>query len=118
MSLFNKKEEGEKLVLEKEVINENFSFNYGLDLVPVFTEKSHSVNSIEKYVFKSSKKLKKSEVKLLVEKVYNVDVIKVNSSVISKKKRTIKYNRGYQKPYKKTIVTLKKGQSITDFQKV
>lgn len=111
MSLF-KNNIGEDISKDKDIFSDS-----GFKLIPVFTEKSHSLNKFNKYVFKSNKDFSKNKIRFLVENIYKVDVVKINTSVFSKKKRTIKYNRGYQKPYKRVTVTLKDGQSISDLQK-
>lgn len=89
-----------------------------LELIPVFTEKSQFIGKYSKYIVKSFNKLNKDEIKSLVKSIYNVDVIKVNTSMVTKKKRTIKYNKGYQKVFKKVFITLKDGQVISDFDRV
>ncbi|MCK4635486.1 MAG: 50S ribosomal protein L23 [Candidatus Moranbacteria bacterium] len=92
--------------------------SYGVVISPIVTEKSHSINQEGKYLFRVSSKANKRDIKRAIENMYKVDVDKVNVLTVSKKKRTIKYDRGYQKAYKKAIVTLKKGQSIIAFEGV
>ena len=79
---------------------------------PVVTEKSTNMSENNKIVFKvpfsSNKKIKKKN----IEKIFKVNVTKVN--IINKQTRT-KFTRGKKikvKGYKKAIITLKKGQSI------
>lgn len=84
---------------------------------PFFTEKSHILNSLNKYVFKTNLSVNKDYFKRFVEELYKVKIIKLNVIVVSKKKRTVKYNRGYQKSFKKFLVTLESGQSMPDFKK-
>ena len=79
---------------------------------PIVTEKSTNLSEQNKVVFKVPKKSNKKNLKLNIEKIFKVNVIKIN--VINKKNR-IKHTRGRKikvKGYKKAIVTLKKGQSI------
>ena len=79
---------------------------------PVITEKSTSLSSLNKVVFKVNKTANKKIIKKNIEKIFKVNVIKVN--IINKKNKT-KITRGKRvkvKGYKKAIVTLKKGQSI------
>ena len=88
----------------------------GIVISPIMTEKSHGMSQEGKYLFKVSSKVNKNSIKKAIEEMYKVNVEKVNVLTVSKKKRTIKYDRGYQKTYRKAIVTLKEGQSITVFE--
>ena len=79
---------------------------------PFVTEKSTSLSEFNKIVFKVQKNATKNSIKKSIEKIFKVNVTKVN--IINKKNRT-KFTRGRTikiKGYKKAIVTLKKGQSI------
>ena len=65
-----------------------------------------------KIVFKVNKKFNKKTLKSNIEKIFKVNVTKIN--IINKKSR-IKTTRGKKvkvKGYKKAIITLKKGQNI------
>ena len=79
---------------------------------PLITEKSTNLSVLNKVVFKINKKANKVSIKKNVEKIFKVEVIKVN--IINKQKST-KTTRGKKikvPGYKKAIVTLKKGQNI------
>ena len=81
-------------------------------LFPVVTEKSTNLSSQNKVVFKVHFKASKNTVKKNIEKIFKVNVTKVN--IINKKNRK-KITRGRKiniLGYKKAIVTLKKGQNI------
>jgi len=85
---------------------------YDKILSPVVTEKSTNLSDQNKIVFKVPFKSNKKILKKNIEKIFKVNVIKVN--IINKKSR-IKIARGrtVKVPgYKKAIITLKKGQSI------
>jgi len=85
---------------------------YDKILSPVVTEKSTNLSEQNKIVFKVPKKSNKKNLKKNLEKIFKVNVIKVN--IINKQPR-LKITRGRKvkvKGYKKAIVTLKKGQSI------
>ena len=65
-----------------------------------------------KIVFKVHKKANKKNLKINLEKIFKVNVTKIN--IINKKSR-IKLTRGRKvnvKGFKKAIITLKKGQNI------
>ena len=81
-------------------------------LSPVVTEKSTNLSEQNKVVFKVLNKSNKKSLKKAVEKIFKVNVIKIN---IIKKQSRYKISRGKKikiQGYKKAIVTLKKGQNI------
>ena len=85
---------------------------YDKIISPIVTEKSTNISEQNKIVFKVPKKANKKNLKKNIEKIFKVNVIKVN--IINKKNR-IKQTRGKKikiKGYKKAIITLKKGQNI------
>ena len=85
---------------------------YDKILSPVVTEKSTNMSEFNKVTFKVPLSSNKKSLKKSIEKLFKVNVTKVN--IVNKKTR-IKVSRGKKikkKGYKKAIVTLKKGQSI------
>ena len=79
---------------------------------PNVTEKSTSLSEFNKVVFKVSKNANKESIKKSIEKIFKVNVIKINT-VNTKGKSKIVRGKTVKKPSsKKAIVTLKKGQSI------
>ncbi len=82
-------------------------------LAPVITEKTAGMEALGTYAFKVAGDANKTEIKQAIEKNFNVKVEKVN--IINshpKKKRVGKYT-GMTNKYKKAIVTLKKGETIS-----
>ena len=85
---------------------------YDSILSPLVTEKSTNLSEMNKVVFKVNRSANKRSVKKSIEKIFKVNVVKVN---IINKQRRIKTVRGKKvkvQGYKKAIVTLKKGQNI------
>ena len=85
---------------------------YDKILSPIVTEKSTNLSELNKIVFKVPDGANKYNLKKNIEKIFKVNVIKIN--IINKQNRT-KLTRGRKvkiSGYKKAIVTLKKGQSI------
>ena len=79
---------------------------------PIITEKATILSEQNKTVFKVHKKANKKNIKKNIEKLFKVNVVKVN---IINQKTKIKMKQGkksFKSGYKKAIVTLKKGQSI------
>ena len=85
---------------------------YDKILQPVVTEKSTNLSEQNKIVFKVPNSSNKKILKKNIERIFKVNVTKVN--IVNKKNRE-KTSRGKKikiKGYKKAIITLKKGQSI------
>ena len=85
---------------------------YDKVLFPVVTEKSTNLSELNKVTFKVPQDSNKKSLKKSIEKIFKVNVIKVN--IVNKKTR-MKLSRGKKikkKGYKKAIITLKKGQNI------
>ena len=81
-------------------------------LSPMITEKSTNLSEQNKIVFKVPRESNKKNLKKNIEKLFKVNVTKIN---IVNKKNKIKNIRGRKvkiSGYKKAIVTLKKGQNI------
>jgi large subunit ribosomal protein L23 len=89
---------------------------YGTIIAPIVTEKSHEAAGRGKYTFRVEKKATKSQVKNVIEEMYSVHVENINVIVVKPKRRTVKYDRGYQKLYKKAIVTVREGEHIAVFE--
>ena len=85
---------------------------YDKILSPMVTEKSTSMSDQNKIVFKVPTAANKVNLKKNIEKIWKVNVTKIN--IINKKSRT-KITKGKKvkvRGFKKAIITLKKGQSI------
>ena len=79
---------------------------------PFVTEKSTNLSEQNKIGFKVPSGANKSNLKKNIEKIFKVNVTKIN--IINKQNRT-KVTRGKKikvSGYKKAIITLKKGQNI------
>tara|TARA_B100000524_G_C23346160_1_gene260310 strand:- start:134 stop:427 length:294 start_codon:yes stop_codon:yes gene_type:complete len=79
---------------------------------PIITEKATSLSENNKVVFKVRDDASKKTIKKNIEKIFKVNVIKVNTITKKSKSKIIRGKIGYKKGYKKALVTLKKGQSI------
>jgi len=85
---------------------------YDKILSPFVTEKSTNLSEQNKIIFKVPNKANKKNLKTTIEKIFKVNVTKIN--IINKQTRT-KLTRGRKvkvSGFKKAIITLKKGQSI------
>ena len=88
-------------------------FHY-LDTIisPKITEKATSLSEFNKIVFKVDVGANKKSIKKSIEKIFKVNVIKINTINIKGKTKLVRNKKAYKSGYKKAIVTLKKGQSI------
>ena len=85
---------------------------YDKIVAPHITEKSTNLSEQNKIIFKVPKKANKINLKKNIEKIFKVNVTKIN--IINKRNR-VKLTRGRKvkvSGFKKAIITLKKGQSI------
>ena len=76
---------------------------------PVVSEKSYSLIDDGKYTFVVDTRANKTEIKLAVEKIFNVKVASVNTLNRRGKTRRTKFGTGKRKDTKRAIVTLKSG---------
>ena len=88
--------------------------NY-LDIIiaPIITEKTAGMETDGKYAFKVANNANKTSVKQAIEKKFNVKVVGVNISNSHHKKKRVGRYTGMTNRYKKAIVTLEKGNTIS-----
>ena len=84
-------------------------------IAPVITEKSMSGISEKKYTFKVAGNASKLEIADAVEKLFKVDVAKVNTVNVRGKARRMGRYEGYTASWKKAIVTLKPSSKPIEF---
>ncbi|HHP7230207.1 MAG TPA: 50S ribosomal protein L23 [Xenococcaceae cyanobacterium] len=89
-----------------------------LILKPIVTEKATRQLEENKYVFDVLPKATKPEIKAAIESLFDVSVTKVNTLKLPRKKRRVGRYIGYKAQYKRAIVTLKEGDTITLFPEV
>ena len=88
-------------------------FHY-LDTIisPNVTEKSTSLSVNNKIVFKVHKGASKNLIKKNIEKIFKVNVVKINTINSKGKSKMVRNKKTFKPGYKKAIITLKKGQNI------
>lgn len=80
---------------------------------PVITEKSGNIaNAGNKFVFKVDARANKTEIKLAIEKIFNVKVKEIRTINVKPKKKRVGRYYGLTNRTKKAIVTLAEGQTI------
>jgi large subunit ribosomal protein L23 len=85
---------------------------YDVILAPVITEKATILTEQNKVVFKVARTATKPQIKMAVEKLFDVKVLAVNTLIRKGKVKTFRGTIGRQSDVKKAIVTLADGQSI------
>jgi large subunit ribosomal protein L23 len=97
---------------------ENSTLNLGdlLSLVkyPSLTEKSINLYGDRQYTFIVDRSLTKTQIKYIIEKIFNVTITSVNSCLLPSKTRRVGKFSGYRPLYKKAYVKLKEGDTISD----
>ncbi len=84
-------------------------------IAPVITEKSMSGIEAKKYTFRVAKDANKLEIADAVEKLFKVDVAKVNTVSVRGQKRRMGRYEGTTPAWKKAIVTLKADSKTIEF---
>jgi len=85
---------------------------------PLVTEKSTRLSERNKYVFEVDRKASKGQVRLAVEKAFNVGVIGVNVIKVPGETKKMGRRQVTAPAWKKAIVTLKEGDKIQFFEGV
>jgi large subunit ribosomal protein L23 len=90
---------------------------------PIISEKMSAVtDKLNQYGFIVNKKSNKIQIKEAVEKMYDVEVVSVNTMIYpgKSKSRATKsgYIQGRTKSFKKAIVTLAEGQTIDFYSNI
>ena len=78
-------------------------------IAPVVSEKSYGLIDDGKYTFVVDPRSNKTEIKLAIEKIFNVKVASVNTLNRTGKLRRTRFGIGKRKDTKRAIVTLKSG---------
>jgi large subunit ribosomal protein L23 len=90
------------------------------DLVrrPLVTEKATMLMELNQYTFEVAPKATKPQIKAAIEYLFNVKVVGVTTQNPPRKKRRVGRFVGYKALYKRAVVTLAPGDSITLFPEV
>jgi len=86
--------------------------HYDTIVAPVITEKSTFLSEENKVVFRVAINATKPQIKEAVEKLFDVKVTAVNTSVVKGKTKRFRGIKGRQSDVKKAVVTLEDGQAI------
>ncbi len=81
---------------------------------PLLTEKSINLYGMRQYTFIVDKSLTKTQIKYIIEKIFNVKITDVSTTVLPIKTRRVGKYIGKRSRYKKAYIKLKEGDTITD----
>lgn len=85
---------------------------YRVIVAPVITEKATLAGEHNAVVFKVATDATKPEIKAAVEKIFDVKVAAVNTSVVKGKTKRFRGVKGVRSDWKKAVVRLQEGHSI------
>jgi large subunit ribosomal protein L23 len=95
------------------------SIMHGLIRYPSVTEKNTALRTSQnKYVFEVRTDAEKPQIKEAVEKLFSVKVLSVNTMVVKGKMKRVGRSQGRRPDWKKAIVKLAAGQTISKFGEV
>ncbi|MFD2674505.1 50S ribosomal protein L23 [Gulosibacter bifidus] len=76
---------------------------------PVISEKSYGLIDQGKYTFEVDPRATKTEIKIAIERIFDVQVARINTLNRQGKTRRTRFGMGKRKDTKRAIVTLKSG---------
>jgi large subunit ribosomal protein L23 len=79
---------------------------------PLITEKSVNLYENNTYVFIVDKSMTKPEIKYVLEKIFDIKIVKINTALLPIKTKRVGKYRGKKSVYKKTFIRLKEGDFI------
>ena len=82
---------------------------------PIITDKATRLLENNQYSFIVNPQSTKSTIKKAIEYLFDVEVIKINTCHLPKKKKRLGKYIGWKSHYKKAIVTLSEGNTISLF---
>ena len=87
--------------------------NYDIIFAPIITEKTVAMEAERKYAFKVDVRANKTQIKQAIEDAFKVKVESVNTMNIHPKTRRVGRYSGKTNRYKKVIVKLAEGNTIS-----
>jgi large subunit ribosomal protein L23 len=114
--IWGRKEKPEEKKEEKKEIT--FEPYRGVDfqILPLITEKTLRLAKENKYTFLVEQGINKEQIKNAIEKIFNVKVVKVRTINYQKRTRGLTKIKSVRPKFKKAIVQLQSGQTISIFE--
>jgi len=85
---------------------------------PIISEKASGLQEANKFTFEVDKSASKHQIKIAVEEAFGVNVVNVNVLTLRRKRKRFGPRLSKLSFWKKAIVTLKKGDTITMYEGV
>lgn len=85
---------------------------------PIITEKATRLLEDNQYTFEVDPRATKPEIKAAIQALFNVKVVGLSTHLPPRRKRRVGRFQGYRAHYKRAIVRLAEGDSITLFPEV
>nr|UHY41214.1 ribosomal protein L23 [Thalassionema frauenfeldii] len=99
-------------------MNNNLKHNFSHQQIikyPIITDKATRLLENNQYTFIVDRYSTKSTIKLAIEHLFDVEVIKINTCHLPKKKKRVGKYIGSKPNYKKAVITLSEGNVINLF---
>ena len=81
---------------------------------PLLTEKSTNLYSTGQYTFIVARSLTKTEIKYVIQNLFNVTITSISTCIIPPKKKRVGKFIGKVPSYKKAFIKLKEGDTISE----
>ena len=85
---------------------------------PIISEKASGLQEANKFTFEVDKSASKHQIKIAVEEAFGVNVVNVNVLTLRRKRKRFGPRLSKLSFWKKAIVTLKQGDTITMYEGV
>lgn len=82
---------------------------------PLITDKAIRLTETNKYSFLVNLNSTKTEIKIAIEELFHVKIIKINTCQLPRKKKRVGKYTGWKAQYKKATVTLSENDTINLF---
>jgi large subunit ribosomal protein L23 len=82
---------------------------------PIISEKAYVLTEAGKYTFRVNERAHKTQIRQAVQELFDVDVVAVRTSSVKSKPKRRGYTSGRSRQWKKAIVQVAEGQSISIF---
>ena len=96
-------------------MNNSLDYNPQIIKYPIITDKATRLLEYNQYSFIVDRYADKLTIKSTIEYLFNVKVIKVNTSRLPRKKKRVGKYIGWKPQYKKAIISLTEGDVINLF---
>lgn len=83
---------------------------------PVLTEKANGQRENQQFVFHVDSRANKIQIKSAIYHLFGVHPVDCNIINVSRKPKRVRYKQGFTASWKKAIVTLSPGESISIFE--